>query len=60
MRSSAHHADDFPVPDPQVQLSSEPPLQYSDIVSLLATGVTTSELAGNAQFGKVHARQHKL
>jgi len=34
--------------DPQVQLSSEPPLQYSDIVSLLATGVTTSELAGNA------------
>jgi hypothetical protein len=34
--------------DPQLQLSSEPPLQYSDIVSLLATGVTTSELAGNA------------
>ncbi|MEP6667876.1 MAG: translocation/assembly module TamB domain-containing protein [Chthoniobacter sp.] len=34
--------------DPQMQLSSEPPLQYSDIVSLLATGVTTGELAGNA------------
>ena len=34
--------------DPQMQLSSEPPLQYSDIVSLLATGVTASELAGNA------------
>ena len=28
--------------DPQMQLSSEPPLQYSDIVSLLATGVTTA------------------
>jgi hypothetical protein len=34
--------------DPQIQLSSEPPLQYSDIVSLLATGVTASELTGNA------------
>lgn len=34
--------------DPQVTLSSEPPLPYSDIVSLLATGVTTSELSGNA------------
>lgn len=34
--------------DPQIQLSSEPPLQYSDIVSLLATGTTTAELAGNA------------
>lgn len=34
--------------DPQIQLSSEPPLQYSDIVSLLATGTTTSELTGNA------------
>ena len=34
--------------DPQVQLSSEPPLPYSDIVSLLATGVTTGELSSNA------------
>jgi autotransporter translocation and assembly factor TamB len=34
--------------DPQVQLSSEPPLPNGDIVSLLATGTTTSELAGNA------------
>jgi hypothetical protein len=34
--------------DPQVTLSSEPPLPYSDIVSLLATGVTTSELSNNA------------
>lgn len=34
--------------DPQVQLSSEPPLPHSDIVSLLATGVTASELSGNA------------
>ncbi len=34
--------------DPQIQLSSEPPLPYSDIVSLLATGVTAGELAGNA------------
>jgi hypothetical protein len=31
-----------------LQLSSEPPLPYSDIVSLLATGVTKSELSGNA------------
>jgi hypothetical protein len=34
--------------DPQLTLSSEPPLPYSDIVSLLATGVTKSELSGNA------------
>ena len=34
--------------EPQVQLSSEPPLPHSDIVSLLATGTTTSELAGSA------------
>ena len=31
-----------------MQLTSEPPLQYSDIVSLLATGVTTNELGSNA------------
>ncbi len=37
------------VTDPQVQLSSEPPLSNGDIVSLLATGVTTSELAGSAE-----------
>ena len=34
--------------DPQVQLNSEPPLPHADIVSLLATGTTTGELAGNA------------
>ncbi len=34
--------------DPQIQLNSEPPLPYADIVSLLATGVTASELSGNA------------
>ncbi len=33
---------------PQIQLSSEPPLPYADIVSLLATGTTVSELGGNA------------
>jgi hypothetical protein len=31
-----------------VQLNSEPPLPHADIVSLLATGTTTSELAGSA------------
>lgn len=34
--------------DPQIQLNSEPPLPYSDIVSLLATGTTVSELGGSA------------
>jgi autotransporter translocation and assembly factor TamB len=34
--------------DPEIQLSSEPPLPYSDIVSLLATGTTASELTGSA------------
>jgi hypothetical protein len=34
--------------DPQIQLSSEPPLPHADLVSLLATGVTASELSGNA------------
>jgi len=34
--------------EPQVQLSSEPPLPHGDIVSLLATGTTTSELGGSA------------
>ena len=34
--------------DPQVQLNSEPPLPHADIVSLLATGTTTGELAGSA------------
>lgn len=33
--------------DPQVQLTSEPPLPHADIVSLLATGITTNELASN-------------
>ena len=34
--------------DPQIQLNSEPPLPYSDIVSLLATGTTVAELGGSA------------
>jgi len=34
--------------DPQVSLSAEPPLQYSDIVALLATGSTVSEMGSNA------------
>ena len=33
---------------PQIQLNSEPPLPYSDIVSLLATGTTVGELGGSA------------
>ncbi|MDB6175253.1 MAG: hypothetical protein JWL59_4564 [Chthoniobacteraceae bacterium] len=33
--------------DPQVTLTSEPPLQQTDIVSLLATGATASELTDN-------------
>ena len=34
--------------DPQVSLTAEPPLQYGDIVALLATGSTTSEIGSNA------------
>ena len=34
--------------EPQIQLSSEPPLPYADIVSLLATGTTVGELGGSA------------
>ena len=34
--------------DPQIELTSEPPLPYADIVSLLATGMTSSELSGGA------------
>lgn len=34
--------------DPQVTLSSEPPLPYADIVSLLATGVTRDQLSNSA------------
>lgn len=34
---------------PQIALSSEPPLPYSDIVSLVATGTTTAELGSNAE-----------
>jgi autotransporter translocation and assembly factor TamB len=33
---------------PQVLFSSEPPLPYADIVSLLATGSTTSDISANA------------
>jgi hypothetical protein len=35
--------------DPQVQLSSEPPLPHADIVSLLATGSTTQDMGKNAE-----------
>jgi autotransporter translocation and assembly factor TamB len=34
--------------NPQVTLSAEPPLQYSDIVALLATGSTVTEMGSNA------------
>ncbi len=34
--------------DPQLSLTSEPPLPQQDILSLLATGTTTSELTGNS------------
>ncbi len=37
-----------PAAAPQIQLNSEPPLPYGDIVSLLATGTTVGELGGNA------------
>jgi hypothetical protein len=48
LRDYLIHAYIFgPASDPQVQLSSEPPLPHADIVALLATGITTSELAGN-------------
>jgi autotransporter translocation and assembly factor TamB len=33
---------------PQITFSSEPPLPHADIVSLLATGSTTSDISGNA------------
>jgi hypothetical protein len=36
------------VNEPKVVLTSEPPLPHADIVSLLATGTTTSELSGSA------------
>jgi hypothetical protein len=38
-----------PTTDPQVQLSSEPPLPHADIVSLLATGTTTQDVGKNAE-----------
>jgi autotransporter translocation and assembly factor TamB len=34
--------------EPQLQLTSEPPMPHADIVSLLATGTTTGELTGSA------------
>jgi len=34
--------------EPQLQLTSEPPLPHADIVSLLATGTTVGEISGNA------------
>jgi autotransporter translocation and assembly factor TamB len=37
------------VSDPQVTMISEPPLPQAEIISLLATGTTTSELNGNSQ-----------
>jgi autotransporter translocation and assembly factor TamB len=33
---------------PEIELTSNPPLDHADIVSLLATGTTRSELAGSA------------
>ena len=38
-----------PASNPQISLSSEPPLPHADIVSLLATGTTTAELGANAE-----------
>lgn len=35
--------------DPKVSMSSEPPLPQEDIISLLATGTTISELTGNSE-----------
>ena len=35
--------------DPKITFSSDPPLAQEQIVSLLATGATTDELAGNTQ-----------
>ena len=35
--------------DPKVTFISDPPLAQEQIISLLATGATTDELAGNAQ-----------
>ena len=35
--------------DPKITFSSDPPLAQEQIVSLLATGATTDELAGNAE-----------
>ena len=35
--------------NPQIALSSEPPLPHADIVSLLATGTTTADLGANAE-----------
>jgi hypothetical protein len=37
------------VSDPQVTIISEPPLPQAEIISLLATGTTTSELNGTSQ-----------
>ncbi len=34
--------------DPEVSLTSEPPLPQQDIISLLATGTTVAELTGNS------------
>ncbi len=34
--------------EPQIEFTSDPPLAHADIISLLATGTTTGELAGNA------------
>jgi autotransporter translocation and assembly factor TamB len=35
--------------DPKVSMTSEPPLPQEDIISLLATGTTISELSGNTE-----------
>ncbi|HEV7401878.1 MAG TPA: translocation/assembly module TamB domain-containing protein [Chthoniobacteraceae bacterium] len=38
-----------PANDPKVSMTSEPPLPQEDILSLLATGTTISELTGNSE-----------
>lgn len=35
--------------DPKISMTSEPPLPQEDIISLLATGTTISELTGNSE-----------
>lgn len=45
---------------PQLELTSEPPLPHSDIVTLIATGTTTGELSGNADILATRAAMFAL